>query len=54
MARKPSGIRYTPGKRDLLVVSPHSPVINGVFAADRKLFDSLIISGVVVIALFFF
>ncbi len=30
------------------------PVINGVLAADRKLFDSLIISGVVVIALFFF
>lgn len=36
MARKPSGIRYIPGKRDLLIVSPHSPVINGVFENDLR------------------
>lgn len=36
MARKPSGIRYIPGKRDLLIVSPHSPVINGVFENDVR------------------
>ena len=36
MARKPSGIRYIPGKRDLLIVAPHSPVINGVFENDVR------------------
>ena len=36
MARKPSGIRYIPGKRDLLIVSPHGPVINGVFENDVR------------------
>ena len=36
MTRKPSGIRYIPGKRDLLVISPHSPVINGVFENDAR------------------
>jgi len=36
MARKNSGIRYLPGKRDLLIVSPHSPVINGVFENDVR------------------
>ena len=36
MALKPSGIRYIPGKRDLLIVSPHSPVINGVFENDLR------------------
>ena len=36
MARKNSGIRYLPGKRDLLIVSPHSPVINGVFENDAR------------------
>jgi len=36
MARKHSGIRYIPGKRNLLVVSPHSPVINGVFENDVR------------------
>ena len=36
MARKPSGIRYIPGKRNLLVISPHSPVINGVFENDAR------------------
>jgi hypothetical protein len=36
MAREPSGIRYLPGKRDLLVISPHSPVINGVFENDAR------------------
>lgn len=34
MARKPSGIRYIPGKHDLLIISPHSPVISGVFEND--------------------
>ena len=33
---KPSGIRYIPGKCDLLVISPHSPVINGVFENDVR------------------
>ncbi|MEE4264419.1 MAG: hypothetical protein V2I56_17180 [Desulfobacteraceae bacterium] len=36
MARKNSGIRYLPGKRDLLIVSPHSPVIDGVFENDVR------------------
>ena len=36
MAPKLSGIRYIPGKRDLLIVSPHSPVINGVFENDLR------------------
>jgi len=36
LARKPSGIRYIPGKRDLLIVSPHSPVIKGVFENDVR------------------
>ena len=36
MARKSSGIRYIPGKRDLLIVSPHGPVINGVFENDVR------------------
>lgn len=36
MDRKPSGIRYIPGKRDFLVISPHSPVINGVFENDAR------------------
>lgn len=36
MTRKPSGIRYLPGKRDLLIVSPHSPFINGVFENDVR------------------
>ncbi len=36
MDRKPSGIRYISGKRDFLIVSPHSPVINGVFENDVR------------------
>ena len=36
MAPKPSGIRYIPGKHDLLIISPHSPVINGVFENDLR------------------
>ena len=36
MTRKPSGIRYIPGRRDLLVISPHSPVIKGVFENDAR------------------
>ena len=36
MNRKSSGIRYLPGKHDLLVVSPHSPVIKGVFENDIR------------------
>jgi hypothetical protein len=36
LARKSSGIRYIPGKRDLLIVSPHGPVINGVFENDVR------------------
>jgi hypothetical protein len=36
LARKPSGIRYIPGKHDLLIISPHSPVINGVFENDLR------------------
>jgi len=36
LTQKPSGIRYIPGKRDLLIVSPHSPVINGVFENDVR------------------
>jgi hypothetical protein len=36
MAREPSGIRYISGKRDLLVISPHSPVIKGVFENDAR------------------
>jgi hypothetical protein len=36
LALKPSGIRYIPGKHDLLIVSPHSPVINGVFENDLR------------------
>jgi len=34
--QKPSGIRYIPGRHDLLIVSPHSPVINGVFENDVR------------------
>jgi len=34
--QKPSGIRYISGRRDLLIVSPHSPVINGVFENDVR------------------
>ena len=36
MTHKPSGIRYIRGKHDLLVISPHSPVINGVFENDAR------------------
>jgi hypothetical protein len=36
LTRKSSGIRYIPGKRDLLIVSPHSPVIDGVFENDVR------------------
>ena len=36
MAQKPSGIRYIPGKCDLLIISPHSPLINGVFENDVR------------------
>ena len=36
MPQRPSGIRYLPGKRNLLVISPHSPVINGVFENDAR------------------
>jgi hypothetical protein len=36
LAPKPSGIRYIPGKRDLLIVSPHSPIIDGVFENDLR------------------
>ena len=36
MTRKSSGIRYIPGKRDLLIISPHSPVIKGVFENDVR------------------
>jgi hypothetical protein len=36
LALKPSGIRYIPGKRDLLIISPHSPVIKGVFENDLR------------------
>lgn len=36
LARKSSGIRYIPGRRDLLIVSPHSPVINGIFENDVR------------------
>ena len=36
MSERPSGIRYIPGKRNLLVISPHSPVINGVFENDAR------------------
>ncbi|MFC1877742.1 hypothetical protein ACFL2E_10805 [Thermodesulfobacteriota bacterium] len=36
MTQKPSRIRYIPGKCDLLVVSPHGPVINGVFENDVR------------------
>jgi hypothetical protein len=36
MDRRPSGIRYIPGKSDLLIISPHSPVINGVFENDIR------------------
>ncbi len=36
MTRKSSGIRYISGKRDLLIVSPHSPVIKGVFENDVR------------------
>lgn len=36
MTRNSSGIRYIHGKRDLLIVSPHSPVINGVFENDVR------------------
>jgi hypothetical protein len=36
MTRKPSGIRYMAGKGDLLIIAPHSPVINGVFENDAR------------------
>ena len=36
MPQRPSGIRYLPGKRNLVVISPHSPVINGVFENDAR------------------
>lgn len=36
MIQKPGGIRYISGRRGLLVVSPHSPVINGVFENDVR------------------
>lgn len=36
LARKPRGIRYIPGRRDLLIVSPHSPVIDGIFENDVR------------------
>jgi hypothetical protein len=36
MPERPSGIRYIPGNRDLLVISPHSPVIDGVFENDAR------------------
>jgi len=36
LTQKPSGIRYISGRRDLLVISPHSPVINGVFENDAR------------------
>ena len=36
MNRKSSGIRYISGRHDLLVVSPHSPVIKGVFENDIR------------------
>jgi hypothetical protein len=36
MPQRPSGIRYIPGKRNLLVISPHSPVIDGVFENDAR------------------
>ena len=36
MPPKPSGIRYIPGQHDLLIVSPHSPVIDGVFENDVR------------------
>jgi len=36
LTRKSSGIRYFPGRHDLLIVSPHSPVIKGVFENDIR------------------
>lgn len=36
MIQKSDGIRYIPGRRNLLVVSPHSPVIDGVFENDVR------------------
>jgi hypothetical protein len=36
LTQKPSGIRYIPGRRDLLIISPHGPVINGVFENDVR------------------
>jgi hypothetical protein len=36
LTQKPSGIRYISGRRDILVVSPHSPVIKGVFENDVR------------------
>jgi hypothetical protein len=36
MTHKSSGIRYIPGKGNLLIISPHSPVINGVFENDAR------------------
>jgi len=36
LARKSRGIRYILGRRDLLIVSPHSPVINGIFENDVR------------------
>jgi hypothetical protein len=36
LTRKSSGIRYLPGRRGLLIVSPHSPFINGVFENDVR------------------
>lgn len=36
MTRKPSGIRYIFGRRNLLIVSPHGPFIKGVFENDVR------------------
>jgi hypothetical protein len=36
MSARPGGMRYIPGKGNLLVISPHSPVINGVFENDAR------------------
>ena len=36
MTRKPSGIRYISGRRNLLIVSPHGPFIKGVFENDVR------------------
>ena len=36
MTPKPSGIRYIPGKRDILIVAPHGPFIKGVFENEVR------------------